>query len=73
MSTRDLMHEGLRRARSNGHRVTGWTPDVDDGYLTECAACGLFMAVVDPLSRIAGEPPITGALIRRRCSGRRMA
>lgn len=73
MSTRDLMHEGLRRARSLGHRVGGWTPDVDDGYLAECSACSLFMAVVDPLSRIAGEPPIVGALIRRRCSGRRMA
>lgn len=66
------MHEGLRRARSLGHRVGGWTPDVDDGYLTECEACSLFMAVIDPRQAEPDAPLVWGALLRQRCSGRRM-
>lgn len=73
MSTQEIRHAGLRRARSMGHRVSGWTPDVDDGYLAECDACSLFMACIDPRQADPGEPPVWGVLLRQRCSGRRMA
>lgn len=68
-----MRHDGLARARRNGHRVSGWMPDVDDGYFAECGACNLFMAIIDPRQADPGEPPVWGALLRQRCSGRRMA
>lgn len=67
MRRRDRKRLGLLNARTLGHTVSGWTPDVYGGdYLATCSGCDRYMAITDEDT----EP--FGFLVRERCPRRRM-